>query len=94
MALLTPVLLSVLTGLAHAQEFVDPIDDMVDGGSATVFVSPFQPGNAEAAGLAGMMSSFLEAELSRRPDVSVIPVDTVPPVHDMVAATYLSLIHR
>ena len=68
---------------------VDPIDDMVDGGSATVFVSPFQPGNAEAAGLAGMMSSFLEAELSRRPDVSVIPVDTVPPVHDMVAATYL-----
>lgn len=89
MALSTSVLLSFLAGLAHAQDFADPIDDMVDGGSATVFVSPFQPGNVEAAGLAGMMSSFLEAELSRRPAVSVIPVDAVPPVHDMVASTYL-----
>jgi len=89
MAFLTPALFSLFSGLAHAQAYVDPVEDMVDGGSATVFVSPFQPGNAEAAGIAGMMSSFLEAELSRRPNVSVIPVDTVPPVHDMVAATYL-----
>ena len=89
MALFTPLLFSLLGGIAAAQDFDDPVEDMMDGGSATVFVSPFQPGSAEAAGLAGMMSSFLEAELSRQPSVTVIPVDSVPPVHDMVASIYL-----
>ena len=89
MALLTPLLFSLIGGIAAAQDFDDPVEDVMDGGSATVFVSPFQPGSAEAAGLAGMMSSFLEAELSRQPSVTVIPVDSVPPVHDMVASIYL-----
>ena len=89
MALLTPILLTAAVSVSQAQSFDDPIEDMVDGGAATVFVSPFQPESAEAAGLAGMMSSFLEAELGRRSDVSVIPMDSVPPVHDMVASTYL-----
>jgi TolB-like protein len=61
----------------------------MDGGPATVFVSPFQPRNAAAAGLAGMMSSFLEMELSRNPDLSVIPFESVPPVYEMSAAVYL-----
>jgi len=73
---------------ASAQTFVDPVEDL-DGGAATVFVSPFQPRNAAAAGLAGMMSAFLEMELSRHPDLSVIPLDAVPPVYEMSAAVYL-----
>ena len=56
MAPFTPLLFSLLGGIAAAQDFDDPVEDMMDGGSATVFVSPFQPGSAEAAGLAGMMS--------------------------------------
>jgi len=46
-----------------AQDFedaVDPVED-IDGGPATVFVSPFQHRNAAAAGLAGMMSSFTKS---------------------------------
>ncbi len=86
---LSALLLTLFSAGAHAQAYVDPVEDMMDEGAATVFVSPFQPTNAEAAGLAGMMSSFLESELSRRPDVMVIPIDAVPPVHDMVASLYL-----
>jgi hypothetical protein len=74
---------------ASAQVFVDPVEDMMDSGPSTVFVSPFQPQNADSAGIAGMMSSFLEAELSRFPDLSVIPVDAVPAVHDTSATVYL-----
>jgi TolB-like protein len=81
-------LLWLLALPASAQSFVDPVEDM-DGGPATVFVSPFQPRNAAAAGLAGMMSSFLEMELSRNPDLSVIPFESVPPVYEMSAAVYL-----
>ena len=76
---------------AFAQDFEDmgdPVED-IDGGPAAVFVSPFQHRNAAAAGLAGMMSSFLEMELSRHPDLMVIPLSSVPPVHDMSASVYL-----
>ena len=69
-------------------QIVDPDEDL-DGGSAAVFVSPFQARNAAAAGLAGMMSSFLEMELSRNPDLMIIPFDSVPPVYDMSASVYL-----
>ena len=87
---MTPWLLPMLWSLpAAGQAFVDPVDDMLDGGPATVFVAPFQPRNAAAAGLAGMMSSFLEAELMRLPDLNIIPLDDVPAVHDMSATLYL-----
>ena len=69
-------------------DMLDPVED-IDGGPAAVFVSPFHHRNAAAAGLAGMMSSFLEMELSRHPDLMVIPMASVPPVHDMSASVYL-----
>ena len=83
------LLLMVWSLPAAGQAFVDPVEDMLDGEMATVFVAPFQPRNAAAAGLAGMMSSFLESELSRVPDLNIIPIDAVPPVHDMSASLYL-----
>ena len=74
---------------ALGQVFIDPVEDMMDAGPATVFVSPFQPKNPAAAGLAGMMSSFLEAELSRNSALSVIPIEAVPAVYEMSASVYL-----
>jgi TolB-like protein len=74
---------------ASAQVFIDPVEDIFDDGPASVFVSPFQSKNPEAAGLAGMMSSFLEAELARLPELSVIPMWSVPAVHNMSAQVYL-----
>ena len=88
------LLLALIASPAFGQDFEDPVEDIgmdesLDGLGAGVFVSPFQPRNAAAAGLAGMMSSFLEMELSRHPDLSVIPFSSVPPVHDMSAQLYL-----
>jgi len=74
---------------AAAQVYLDPSEDMMDEGPASVCVAPFQPGNPSAAGLAGMMSSFLESELSGVPELTVIPIDAVPAVHDMTANIYL-----
>ena len=74
---------------ALAQAFEDPVDDFMDDGPAVVFVSPFQPRNDAAAGLAGMMSAFLESQLSGHPALSVIPIDEAPPVHDMSSEVYL-----
>ena len=86
---ISSLLIAFATTSANAQVYVDPPDDMLDQGVATVFVSPFQPVNREAAGLAGMMSAFLEAELDQRPDVSSVPIDAVPPVHEMSASLYI-----
>jgi hypothetical protein len=87
---LTRWLLPLLwTGPAMGQVFEDPVGDMMDGGPAVVFVSPFQPRNAAAAGLAGMMSAFLESQLESHPELSVVPVYDAPPVHDMNAELYL-----
>jgi len=74
---------------ALAQAFEDPVDDFMDDGPAAVFVSPFQPQNPAAAGLAGMMSAFLESQLTGHPALRVIPIDEAPPVHDMSAEIYL-----
>lgn len=64
-------------------------DALEDGGPATVFVSPFQPRNPAAAGLAGMMSAFLESQLQDIPELTVIPAYDAPSVHDMSAEVYL-----
>jgi hypothetical protein len=74
---------------ALGQAFEDPVDDFMDEGPAAVFVSPFQPQNPAAAGLAGMMSAFLESQLAGNPALRVIPIDDAPPVHDMSAEVYL-----
>ena len=63
--------------------------DFAYDGTATIFVSPFQPRNPEAAGLAGMMSAFLESQLSANSELKVIPAYDAPPVHDMSAEVYL-----
>jgi hypothetical protein len=75
---------------AHAQnfDFEDPVED-IESQSTAVFVSPFQPRNSEAAGLASMMSSFLEVQLSQHADLQVVPLSEVRPVHDMSAEVYL-----
>ena len=77
------------TSTVYAQAFEDPLEDYAAPGSATVFVSPFQPLNPEAAGLAGMMSAFLESQLSMHPGLTVLPASDVPPVFDMSAELYL-----
>ncbi len=88
--ILTRWLLPMVWSLpALGQVYIDPVEDMMDEGSSSIFVAPFQPRNAAAAGLAGMMSSFLEAELGRMPDLNIVPLDDVPPVHDMSASLYL-----
>jgi len=92
MRLLWTLCMTMFVGLSHAQDFEDlpeEEDDEVELGEATVFVSPFVAKNQEAAGLAGIMPSFLESELDQHPDLRVIRIDEVPPVHNMDAYDYL-----
>ena len=72
-----------------AQTLEDPLEGLDAEESATVFVSPFQPRNPAAAGLAGMMSAFLESQLEAIPELTVIPAYDAPAVHDMSAEVYL-----
>ena len=84
------LLLLTASASAYGQDFgfEDPVED-IDSASEAVFVSPFQPLNPEAAGLASMMSSFLEAQLTQHGDLQVVPLSDVQPVHDMSAEVYL-----
>ena len=83
------LILLLVSNASMAQALEDPIDGFDDGDTATVFVSPFQPRNDAAAGLAAMMSAFLESQLQSIPELSVIPVYEAPSVHDMSAELYL-----
>lgn len=82
--------LLLVSNASMAQALEDPFDGFDDDAAvATVFVSPFQPRNPAAAGLAGMMSAFLESQLQSIPELSVIPAYDAPDVHDMSAEVYL-----
>ena len=78
-----------VSSTAAAQTLEDPMEDLDSAEAATVFVSPFQPRNPAAAGLAGMMSAFLESQLEAIPELTVIPAYDAPSVHDMSAEVYL-----
>ena len=91
MRLLWMLGLIVLSGVTRAQSLDDFSDEDEEGAAsaATVFVAPFVAKNRDAAGIAGMMPSFLEMELDQHPDLRVIRLDEMPPVHDQAADLYL-----
>ncbi len=97
MRLLWMICLLSLAGTVQAQD-LDALpdslgdeleDEEVDSGEAVIFVSPFVAKNREATGMAGMMPGFLEMELDQHPDLRVVGIEEIPPVHDMSAEAYL-----
>ncbi|MFZ5479001.1 MAG: hypothetical protein ACOZNI_19680 [Myxococcota bacterium] len=55
----------------------------------SVLVSSFQPRNAEATGLAGLVEGFLAQELDKHPDLDVLRVEDTPGFDDYPARTYM-----
>jgi hypothetical protein len=90
MKLLWMVGLAGLIGSAQAQD-LDEFPEEVGAATAaaTIFVAPFVAKDRSAVGIAGMMPSFLEMELDQHPELKVIYLDEIPPVHDQDAAAYL-----